>query len=167
VWAALVAVAALGFGACGSDGEGGAGGGEEIDAALTTVSVWFLDSERYHTGEEPYLAAVPRRVPVTSSMDAAVDALFAGPTRAEARRGLTAETSGATGASAVGIERSTALVQLLGGCDSGGHVVTVASLLVPTLRSFDGVRWVKIYGPDGTTQSPDTPGDSVPECLEP
>lgn len=98
---------------------------------------------------------------------ASLAALFAGPTSAESDRGLRSVRSGASGTSRVGVERATALVRLLAGCGSGGSTITVADLLAPTLRQFAGIRWVKVFAPDGTTENAAAPGDSRPECLEP
>jgi len=60
-----------------------------------------------------------------------------------------------------------ARVRLTGGCSSGGSTFTVANLISPTLKQFPTVRWVKIYDPAGTTESPTGQSDSIPECLEP
>ncbi len=136
-------------------------------ADAVAVSVWFLDQGAYAAGREPHLVAVGRKVPARSPLDGAVAAVLAGPSRAEHDRGLRLVSSGATGTSRVGVQRATALVRLLGGCTSGGSTVTVADLLVATLRQFEGIRWVKVYGPDGSTENPAAPGDSLPECLEP
>jgi hypothetical protein len=162
--AVVGAIVAGGLLSCGSASNDE--GGDSGRSAEVVVSVWFVDTARYATGAAA-LASVPRRVRAATAIDDAVNALFAGPTHDETDRGLAMVRSGATRASAVGVERGTALVQLLGGCTSGGATLTIADLLVATLRQFDGVRWVKIYGPDGSTQNPATPGDSVPECLEP
>ena len=42
-----------------------------------------------------------------------------------------------------------------------------ASEIVPTLKQFTSVDWVKIYGPGGQTENPNGPSDSIPFCLEP
>jgi hypothetical protein len=38
---------------------------------------------------------------------------------------------------------------------------------MPTLRQFDSVDWVKVYGPAGHTADPTGPSDSIPDCLNP
>ncbi|MGH3333247.1 MAG: hypothetical protein ACRDPJ_18260, partial [Nocardioidaceae bacterium] len=60
-----------------------------------------------------------------------------------------------------------ARVQLTGGCNSGGSTVTIAGEIMPTLRQFGSVDWVKIYGPAGHTETPNGRSDSIPVCLEP
>jgi hypothetical protein len=45
--------------------------------------------------------------------------------------------------------------------------VTVAGEIMPTLRQFASVDYVKIYDPAGTTEQPIGRSDSVPACLEP
>ena len=60
-----------------------------------------------------------------------------------------------------------ARVRLTGGCSSGGSTVSIAGSIMPTLRQFDSVDWVKIYDPAGTTEVPTGYVDSIPECLEP
>jgi hypothetical protein len=45
--------------------------------------------------------------------------------------------------------------------------LSVAESIGATLRQFESVQSVKIYDPQGRTESPDEPGDSIPECLEP
>ena len=167
----LLMAAALGLTAC--------AGGDDVDPAppsttapsttapMTTVRVWFLDLNRYATGVDPYFVAVERLVRADKAMDLALEALFAGPTPSETAQGLRLVSSGATGVEPVRVERATALIQLRGGCASGGRTVTVASLIIPTLKQFAGVTAVKIYDPAGATLRPDVPGDSTPLCLEP
>jgi hypothetical protein len=55
----------------------------------------------------------------------------------------------------------------VGGCSSGGSTVTIAGEIMPTLRQFATVDWVKIYGPGGHTADPTGPTDSIPDCLNP
>ena len=100
-------------------------------------------------------------------MKGALDALFAGPTVDESNEVIIHVGSGATGVSEVTLADGIARVHLEGGCSSGGSTLTVASEIIPTLMQFEGVEAVKIYDPDGTTEDPDGPGDSIPECLEP
>jgi Fe-S cluster biogenesis protein NfuA len=60
-----------------------------------------------------------------------------------------------------------ARVRLRGGCSSGGSTVTIAGEIMPTLRQFDTVDWVKVLDPSGSTADPTGPGDSIPDCLNP
>jgi len=44
---------------------------------------------------------------------------------------------------------------------------TIANEIMPTLKQFSSVRWVKIYDPAGHTERPTGHTDSIPTCLEP
>ena len=143
------------------------GGTITTPAAMTVVQVWFLDKSNYDRGTDPYFVPVTRSVPAYDPLDGALAALFAGPTTSEKAGGLRLVSSGATGVSRVRVERSTALVRLVGGCRSGGSTVTIGTLITTTLKQFARVAAVKIYDPGGRTETPDVPGDSIPACLEP
>ncbi len=135
--------------------------------ATSTVQVWFLDGEHARTGEEPLFRAVQRTVTPPAVAAGAMNALFAGPTAAEKAEGLQLILSGATGYSQLHIENSVAYVRLEGGCSSGGSTMTIAGEIMPTLKQFASVDYVKIYAPDGTTETPTGLSDSIPFCLEP
>ena len=60
-----------------------------------------------------------------------------------------------------------ARVQLTGKLSSGGSTFTIANEIMPTLKQFRSVRWVKIYDQAGHTERPSGPGDSIPFSLEP
>jgi hypothetical protein len=124
--------------------------------------VFFLNMPNFEVGTEPYEAALLRSV---ATPQEALDALFDGPTAAEAAAGLALVTSEATGAELVSLDGEVAVVQLQGGCNSGGSTFSVANLIGPTLKQFADV--VKILDPDGETADLDGPGDSIPACLEP
>jgi hypothetical protein len=138
-----------------------------VPANPTTVQVFFVDQEAFNVGTPPYVTPVERAVDVADPPRGALEALFAGPTQQEAADGLRLVASNASGVAALRIEGGTAHVTLAGGCSSGGSTLTVAESIVATLRQFPAVQSVKIYDPEGRTQSPDEPGDSIPECLEP
>ena len=93
--------------------------------------------------------------------------LFAGPTQAELARGLKFVSSGATGFKILSIRDGVARVQLLGKISSGGSTFTIASEIMPTLKQFRSVRWVKIYDRFGHTERPFGHSDSIPFSLEP
>ncbi len=135
--------------------------------ATATVQVWFLDSNHAITGEEPLYRSVDRTVKPPAVAAGALDALFAGPTAAERTTGLTLILSGATGYSNLHIDNGIAYVRLDGGCSSGGSTMTIAGEIMPILRQFASVNYVKIYAPDGTTETPTGSRDSIPVCLEP
>lgn len=93
--------------------------------------------------------------------------LFAGPTGTEVAAGLTFVSSGATGFKNLMICDQVARVQLTGGCASRGGTLTVATEIIPTLKQFASVKWVKIFDPAGHTERPSGHSDSIPTCLEP
>jgi hypothetical protein len=103
--------------------------------------------------------------PATAS--GAMQRLFAGPTQAEQARGLKFVSSGATGFKILSIRGGVARVQLLGKVSSGGSTFTIASEIMPTLKQFRSVRWVKIYDARGHTERPFGHSDSIPFSLEP
>lgn len=132
-----------------------------------TVQVFFLDEDAFNVGRPPYTRPVLRVVDETAPEVAALDLLFEGPTADESSGGLRFVASEATGVTELRIDERTAHVHLAGGCDSGGSTFTVADQIIATLVQFTSVDAVKIYDPDGQTESPDEPGDSIPFCLEP
>lgn len=141
----------------------------DIRAAFPTVNrkVYFLNQDRFVAGREPFF--VPRLRPVRASTPATgvMDRLFAGPLRSEKADGLRLLRSRATGFTDLRIRDGIARVQLTGGCSSGGSTATIAGEIMPTLRQFGSVDWVKIYSPAGRTEIPTGNTDSIPVCLEP
>jgi hypothetical protein len=113
------------------------------------------------------VVTVPRRVPAASPAAAVLYALFAGPTPTERGNGLRLVRSRATGFDHLTITGGVARLRLTGGCNSGGSTTTVASEIVPTLKQFPSVDWVKIYDPSGHTETSSGSSDSIPACLEP
>lgn len=142
-------------------------GGRANPPVTVTVKVWFLDRDHALTGQEPLFRPVDRQVEPPALAARALDGLFAGPTAAEGADGLELVTSGATGYTALHIESGIASVRLEGGCASNGSTMTIAGEIMPTLKQFASVHYVKIYAPDGTTESPTGSTDSIPVCLEP
>jgi hypothetical protein len=76
-------------------------------------------------------------------------------------------SSGATGFKILSIRDGVARVQLLGKISSGGSTFTVASEIMPTLKQFPSVHWVKIYDQNLRTERPSGHSDSIPFSLEP
>ena len=141
----------------------------DVRAAFPTVNrkVFFLDQERFVDNVEPFF--VPRMRPVRTAAPAVgvMDRLFAGVLPREYANGLRLVRSQAKGFAGLSIDDGIARVRLTGGCNSGGSTVTIAGSIMPTLRQFATVDWVKIYGPGGNTASPNGPSDSIPDCLNP
>jgi hypothetical protein len=141
----------------------------DIRAAFPTVDrqVYFFDEHRFVDNREPYF--VPRSRPVRASAPAVgvMDRLFAGVLPGERARGLRLVRSEAKSFADLGISDGIARVRLTGGCNSRGSTVSIAGSIMPTLRQFPTVDWVKIYGPGGHTADPSGPSDSIPGCLNP
>jgi len=138
-----------------------------VPAGKVVVQAFFLDEDAFNVGRPPYVRPVDRLVDANSPEQGALDALFAGPTADEGAGGLLFVASEATGFTGFRITDGTAFVQLVGGCSSRGSTFTVADEITATLRQFAGIEAVKIFDPDGGTEIPDEPGDSIPFCLEP
>lgn len=133
-----------------------------------TITVYFLDSQRFAAGTPPYEAAVTRQIPQTVAVARAVlNAYFAGPTPAETALGLVALTHGASGWSNLSIVDGIARVQLVGDCQTQGAAYNIGALLYANLIQFDSIDYVKIYDPQGNTAEPDGAVNSIPACLEP
>jgi hypothetical protein len=141
----------------------------DVRAPYRTVPVrdYFPNTHRFATGTAPYTAAVYRPVTGPATAFGAMQRLFAGPTQAELARGLMFVSSGATGFKILGIRDGVARVQLLGKIGSGGSTFTIANEIMPTLKQFGSVRWVKIYDRFGHTERPFGHSDSIPFSLEP
>ena len=141
----------------------------DVRAPYRTVPVkdYFLNTHRFATGKAPYTAAVYRPVIWPATAFGAMQRLFAGPTQAELARGLKFVSSGATGFKILSIRDGVARVQLLGKISSGGSTFTIANEIMPTLKQFRSVHWVKIYDRFGHTERPFGHSDSIPFSLEP
>lgn len=141
----------------------------EVKAGFPTLDrrVWFLDEDRFVDNIEPYFVPRGRLLRAAMPATSALDRLFAGPLPTERRTGLRLVRSEARSFTDLEITDGVARVRLLGGCDSRGSTVTIAGSLMPTLRQFPTVDWVKVYGPGGHTADPTGPSDSIPDCLNP
>lgn len=141
----------------------------DLATPFTTVPVrdYFLNQPNYAVGRSPDMTAVTRPVIPPAVARGALKRLFAGPTAAEKAAGLRFVSSGATGFRSLTIAGGIARVRLAGVCNSRGATFTVANEIMPTLKQFPSIRWVKIYDAAGTTERPTGPSDSIPICLEP
>ncbi len=141
----------------------------DVRTPYRTVAVrdYFFYARAFANGHEPYTRWVSRPVIPPAVARRSLQRLFAGPTQAEKARGLSFLASKATGFRLWSIRDGVARVQLTGGCSSGGSTATVALEIMPTLKQFASVRWVKIYDPAGHTGTPIGHSDSIPECLNP
>ncbi len=141
----------------------------DVRAAFPTVNrkVFFLDEDRFVANQEPFFVSRVRPVRAATPAVGVMDRLFAGVLPREHANGLRLLRSEAKSFADLSIGNDIARVRLTGGCNSGGSTVTIAGSIMPTLRQFDSVDWVKIYGPGGFTASPNGPSDSIPDCLNP
>ena len=140
-----------------------------VRAGFATVDrrVFFLDEDRFEANQEPFFVSRMRSVPAASPATGVMDRLFAGPLDREHDHGLRLLRSRATGFADLAIADGIARVRLRGGCSSGGSTATIAGEIMPALRQFDSVDWVKVLDPSGSTAEPGGPTDSIPECLNP
>jgi hypothetical protein len=134
---------------------------------LARVRVWFLHRPNYPAGRQPELVTPLRAITPARVGQGGPNAIFAGPTIAERARRLATVCSGATGATLQRITDRVAHVRLQGTPASNGATVTVATLIMATLKQFPSVGYVKLYDPSGHTQQPGGRRDSIPACLEP
>ncbi len=141
----------------------------DVKAPFRTIPVrdYFLNSHRFAVGRAPYTEPVYRPVIPPATASGAMQRLFAGPTQAELARGLRFVSSGATGFRILSIRDGVARVQLTGKVSSGGSTFTIAGEIMPTLKQFRSVHWVKIYDQNGQTERPFGHSDSIPFSLEP
>jgi hypothetical protein len=141
----------------------------DIRAAFPTVQrqVFFLNRDNFVSNTAPFFSPRLRPVRPLSPATGVMDRLFAGPLASEMADGLQLLRSHATGYAGLAIADGVARVRLTGGCNSDGSTVTVAGEIMPTLRQFANVDWVKILDPAGSTETPTGHTDSIPACLEP
>jgi hypothetical protein len=133
-----------------------------------TLTIYFTDIVRFKAGTEPYEAAVTRTVPMPASLPQAVlTQLFLGPTEVELLGGMEIVTSGTTGFSKMTLENGIARIYLTGACASNGSTYTIANLIFANLKQFPEIKWIKIYDPNGGTETPEGHISSIPFCLEP
>jgi hypothetical protein len=141
----------------------------DVRTPYKTVPVrdYFLNAHRFATGHAPYTQAVNRPVIPPATAIGAMQRLFAGPTQAEIAGALRFVNSGATGFKNLTISGGVARIQLTGHIGSGGSTFTIANEIMPTLKQFPSVHWVKIYDQNGHTERPSGHSDSIPASLEP
>jgi hypothetical protein len=130
------------------------------------VPVAFVDRAALDAHAPPYLATLPRLVPLSGRPGSALLRLWAGVTGAERAAGLRFVSSSTSGFRDLRIDHHTGIARLdiIGSCDDHGLPVSVADEIMATLKAFDGIDWVKIYH-RGRTRHPSGPSDSVPSCL--
>jgi hypothetical protein len=141
----------------------------DVRTPYKTVQVrdYFLNAHRFATGHAPYTQAVNRPVIPPATAIGAMQRLFAGPTQPEITGTLRFVNSGATGFKKLTISDGVARIQLTGHVSSGGSTFTIANEIMPTLKQFPSVHWVKIYDQNGHTERPSGHSDSIPSSLEP
>lgn len=131
------------------------------------VKAYLFKAKAFANNHEPFVRAVRRPVIPPRVATGALQRLFAGPTVADMANGLSLLRSAATGIRLMSIRDGVARVQLLGGCNARGSTASIALEIMPTLKQFASVHWVKIYDPAGHTGEPTGHSDSIPECLNP
>lgn len=131
----------------------------------TPVKVFFAYDPNLEQRRPPYTRPAVREVHSDEAGLTALEALFDGPRRDESSKGLRFESSGATGVTDLRVVGGVASLRLVGGCDAHGSRVSIGTEITDTLKQFGVVKYVKIYGPDGTTTYPSGATDSLPACL--
>lgn len=137
-------------------------------ASKESITVYFMDENRFVAATEPYEVAVTRTISAGSNLPRAVlDAYFSGPTQAEIAQGLRPLTSGFTHVRELEIEDGIARVYLGGVCANNGAAYSVANLIMKNLSQFPEIQFVKIYDENDSNLDPDSMNSSLPYCLEP
>ena len=141
----------------------------DVRAAFPTVDrkVFFLNRDNFVDNVDPFFTPVLRPVRQGSPATGVMDRLFAGPLPGEQADGLQLLRSHARGFADLVIADGVARVRLTGRCNSDGSTVSIAGEVMPTLREFANVDWVKIFDASGSTETPTGHTDSIPACLEP
>jgi len=136
--------------------------------AEQTITVYFMDENRFVAATEPYEVAVTRIIPTNADLPRAVlDEYFKGPTPAEYSQGLRPHNSGFTHVRKLEIENGIARVYLGGVCANNGAAYSVANLITKNLSQFPGITYIKIYDENDSNLDPDSLSSSLPYCLEP
>ena len=133
------------------------------------VPVYFADLDKVVAGDPVVVSQVKRYVRKVDPKRGALQRLYAGPTEQEKAARLRLISSRTYGFHRLRTNRfGVTRLQLRGQCNSlGSAIVTVADQIRATLMARPAVKWVKIYGPDGTTIWPVGRRHSDPYCLQP
>ena len=131
------------------------------------VKAYLFKASAFSSNHQPFVRPVRRPVIPPNVATGALQRMFAGPTVADMANGLSFLRSEATGIRLLSIRDGVARVQLTGGCDAHGSTASIALEIMPTLKQFSSVHWVKIYDPAGHTGEPTGHSDSIPDCLNP
>lgn len=131
------------------------------------VKAYLFKARAFANNHKPFVRPVSRPVIPPKVAAGALQRMFAGPTVADMANGLSFLRSAATGVRMLGIRGGVARVQLTGGCNAHGSTASIALEIMPTLKQFRSVHWVKIYDPAGHTSEPTGHSDSIPACLNP
>jgi hypothetical protein len=131
------------------------------------VKAYLFKAKAFANNQKPFVRPVRRPVIPPKVATGALQRMFAGPTVADMANGLSLLRSAATGVRLLSIRDGVARVKLTGGCNARGSTASIALEIMPTLKQFSSVHWVKIYDPAGHTSEPTGHRDSIPECLNP
>ena len=138
----------------------------EGEPAIQSFNVYFARSEYVERGQGEPLAAVQREAPAGNVLQAALDALYAGPFPAELEKGLALVSCGTEGARLEEVRDGTAFVTLEGRCGGCG-AFGIFELLHETLVQFPEAGHVHVRE-EGAPFQEGRLGESVrPPCLEP
>ena len=113
------------------------------------------------------VAPVQRRVPLLLAGRGRAAVAVRRAHRRERADGLRLVRSRATGFERLTITGGIARLRLTGGCAVAAPRPPWPSEIVPTLKQFPSVDWVKISTGAATRSTPNGTSDSIPACLEP
>jgi hypothetical protein len=132
------------------------------------IQVYFTDNDRLIAGQLPYEVPVSRFVSTSKNLvNSVLDEFFKGPSDVERNQGLAVIPNGFTGYSKVEFLNGGVHVYLTGNCRSNGTLYNITHALMPSLKQFPEIQFVKIYDQFGYTREPAARVDSVPACLDP
>jgi hypothetical protein len=126
-------------------------------------NIYYYDPAAIDAGVEPYLVAVPRRLPLAGALQHVAGAVMAGPPMDDTR-GLITITNGIKSID-VSQAGDVATVKISGDCRNEGSVYTLDGQLRRTLLEVPGIAHVRIIGPGENVADDDL--DHRPECMEP
>lgn len=131
-----------------------------------TTTIYLVDPQAFRTGASAsFLVPVTRRVPAADPVAGALAALFAGPTPAEAARGLRGAPWPGARVASWRLHDGIVDVHLAPGCVRVPSVPFGLALL-RTVDAQPGVSYTKVFDAQGQTEVPQYDLDSLPTCLD-
>lgn len=131
------------------------------------VHVYFTNTRQVGNLVPPFNESVPRQVPGGGNpVPPTLDEYFKGPTASEQAQGLEVVRNGFVGYRRIEFSNGILTVYLAGNCRTSGTAYNIADALIPTLKQFPGVQYVKIFDEYDHTRDAIGRNDSWPVCLD-